>query len=37
MVYSMDELPRVIHANIRIAQYRDRLVGRFFEPECHQP
>jgi len=33
----MDELPRLIHANIRIAQYRDRLVGRFFEPGGHLP
>ena len=37
MVYSMDELLRVIHANLCIAAHRDRLEGRFFQPECHQP
>jgi hypothetical protein len=37
MAYSMDELLRVIHANLCIAAHRDRLEGRFFQPECHQP
>jgi hypothetical protein len=37
MAYSMDELLRVIHANLCIAAFRDRLEGRYFQPECLQP
>ena len=33
MAYSMDELTRVIHANLCIAAHRDRLEGRYFQPE----
>ena len=37
MTYSLEELLRVVHANLCIAAHRDRLEGRFFQPECHQP